>query len=435
MDGRPGGTDEQGASHPSGRRAGGESRLPKHLAYITRVDETAPPPSAPAGRILAIDDESANLRLLDALLTRAGYQVDTTPDPRDALDLFETIHPDLVLVDLHMPGLDGFEVVRQIRQSEHATGYLPIVVITGDGSSEARQRALAGGATDFVAKPFDGVEVMLRIRNLLEARRLHTTIQKQNSLLEAMVYARTRELEAALARAEAAALAKAEFLAKMSHELRTPLNPIRGVLEVLAESAPESATRLLEMAGRNVDRMATLIDDILYLQSIEQGNVRPDVYPVHPGPLVMDAVEGVEARARRSGLRVMATVPSPLAPIETDPVLLAEVLRRLLDNALRFTPAGEVEVRVEMDGEGRAGRIEVRDTGTGIAADRLRAIFDPFEQADNSSTRSYEGAGMGLSICRGLLELMGHRLEATSAVGAGSTFSVILDAGSAPVAA
>ena len=407
------------------------ARLPKHLAYITRVEETPPPPSAPPGRILVVDDEPANLRLLDALLSRAGYRVDTTPDPSHALELFESIHPDLVLVDVHMPGLDGFELVRRIRRSEHGTGYLPIVMITGDVSSAVRQRALAGGATDFVAKPFDGVEVMLRIRNLLEARHLHTTIQRQNALLEEMVFARTKELEAALARAEAAALAKTEFLAKMSHELRTPLNPIRGVLEVLAESAPESANRLLEMASRNVDRMATLIDDILYLQAIEQGNVRADSYPVHPGPLVMDAVEGVEARAARRGLRVAATVPPRLAPIETDPVLLTEVLRRLLDNALRFTPAGEVEVRIESDGEGRATRIDVRDTGTGIAPDRLRAIFDPFEQADNSSTRSYEGAGMGLSICRGLLALMGHRLEATSVVGSGSTFSVLLGAGSA----
>ena len=393
--------------------------------------DNSPPPAAPAGCILAIDDEAANLRLLDALLTRAGYRVETTHDPRNALEMFERLQPDLVLVDLHLPGVDGFEVVRQIRASESATGYLPIVMITGDTSSAVRQRALAGGATDFVAKPFDGVEVMLRIRNLLEARRLHTTIQKQNALLEEMVFARTRELQVALARAEAAALAKAEFLAKMSHELRTPLNPIRGVLEVLAESAPESATRLLEMAGRNVDRMATLIDDILYLQAIEQGNVRPDVYPVHLGPLVLDAVEGVEARAERNGLWVRAEAPAKVLPMVTDPVLLSEVLRRLLDNALRFTPAGEITVRIETDAEGKATRIEVRDTGTGIAPERLRAIFDPFEQADNSSTRSYEGAGLGLSICRGVLELMGHRLDATSTVGSGSTFSVLLEAGRA----
>ena len=105
------------------------------------------------------------------------------------------------------------------------------------------------------------------------------------------------------------------------------------------------------------------------------------------------------------------------------------MLRRLLDNALRFTPKGEVTVGVVGDGEGRATRIEVRDTGTGIAPERLRAIFDPFEQADNSSTRSYEGAGMGLSICRGLLGLMGHRLEAASTVGSGSTFTIRLGAG------
>ena len=393
---------------------------------------TSPPPPAAAPCILAIDDEESNLRLLEVLLTRAGYRVETCHDPREALALFESVRPDLVLVDLHMPGMDGFSVVREIRASEFANGYLPIVVITGDTTSAARQRALAGGATDFVAKPFDGVEVMLRIRNLLEARRLHTTIQKQNALLEEMVRARTSELEAALARAEAAVLAKAEFLAKMSHELRTPLNPIRGVLELLSDGASEGSMRLLAMASRNVDRMVTLIDDILYLQGLEQGSIRPEVYPVHLGPLAQDAVEGVEARAERGGLRVSVVLPESVMPLETDPILLSEVLRRLLDNALRFTRNGEVVVEVEAGPGGVPSRIAVRDTGSGIAAEKLRAIFDPFEQADNSSTRSYEGAGLGLAICRALLELMGHRLDATSELGSGSTFSVVFAARSTP---
>lgn len=418
---------------PSKRQADGTEarsiRVEESRDYIETVNTPASP-NPPSGCILAIDDEEANLRLLQVLLTRAGYRVETTSEPRRALEIFETIRPDLVLVDLHMPGMDGFTIVEQIRGSEFASGYLPIVMITGDASRAVRQRALAGGATDFVAKPFDNLEVMLRIRNLLEARRLHTEIQTQNSMLEEKVRARTRELETALARAEAAALAKTEFLAKISHELRTPLNPIRGVLEVLRDDASEHGLRMLAMASRNVDRMVTLIDDILYLQGIEQGNVTPDAYSVHLGPLALDAVERVEAIAKRAGLRLEAEVPVGLAPIVTDPALLANVLHRLLDNALRFTRQGVVTVRVQANGDGSPDRIEVQDTGTGIASDRLRAIFETFEQADNSSTRSYEGAGLGLSICRSVLELMGHRLEAKSAEGSGSTFTILLRAGS-----
>jgi signal transduction histidine kinase len=387
-------------------------------------DLSTPPPGA---CILAIDDEDANLRLLQALLQREGYRLETTRDPREALRLFDTIHPDLVLVDLHMPGMDGLAVMRQIRESPQATGYLPILMLTGDSSPMARQRALAGGATDFVSKPFDGLEVTLRIRNLLEARRLHQAVQEQNAHLEETVRERTRELEVALARAEAVAQAKANFLAKMSHELRTPLNPIRGVLEVLMETVPPSATRLLEMASRNVDRMSSLIDDILFLQGIEQGNVHPDVYPVHLAPLISEAVEGVAGRAERSGLRVAMELPSGVAPVPIDPVLLTEMLRRILENAIRFTQEGGVTVRVETDPEtGRARRIEIRDTGIGIAPEQLRGIFEPFEQADNSSTRRYEGAGLGLAICRALAELIGCSLEAVSTPGGGSTFSVVL---------
>jgi signal transduction histidine kinase len=385
-------------------------------------------PRPPSACILAIDDEDANLRLLQALLQREGYRLECTRNPREAIGLFEEIHPDLVLVDLHMPGMDGLTVMRQIRESPCATGYLPILMLTGDSSPVARQKALAGGATDFVSKPFDGLEVTLRIRNLLEARRLHQAVQDQNARLEEMVRERTRELEVALARAEAAVLAKANFLAKMSHELRTPLNPIRGVLEVLAETAPASATRLLDMASRNVDRMAALIDDILYLQAIEQGNVKPDVYPVHLGPLVAEAVESVAGKAERGGLQAEVELPGRLAPVATDPVLLTEVLRRLLENAIRFTQEGSVTVRVETEeGSGTATRIEVRDTGIGIAPEQMRGIFEPFEQADNSTTRRYEGAGLGLAICQALAGLIGYSLEVVSAPGGGSTFSVVLN--------
>ena len=386
------------------------------------------PPAVPA-RILAVDDEGANLMLLRALLQRDGHELETTRDPREALPLFEFYRPDLVLLDLHMPGLDGLTVMRQIRESRVEDGYLPILLLTGDGSLEARQRALAAGATDFIMKPFDGMEVTLRIRNFLETRRLHAAVQAHNAQLEALVHERTRELEIALARAEAATVAKSRFLANMSHELRTPLNPIRGALELLADEAGEKAARLLEMANRNVDRMATLIDDILYLQAIEQGSVKPERYPVHLSALVHESAEAVEGRASRAELELRVELPESPSRIDTDPMLLSEVLRRLLDNAVRFTASGGITIRVEAHPlTGATTRLVIRDTGIGIEAGRLADIFHPFEQADNSSTRGYEGAGLGLAICRALCELLGYRLEASSEPGRGSDFSILLDA-------
>ena len=147
-------------------------------------------------RILVVDDEEPNVRLLQRILEREGYRhYRGTTDPRDAAALFAEFRPDLVVLDLHMPHLDGFAVMEKLRALIPEETYLPILVVTGDITPEARRRALASGAKDFLIKPFDVGEVTLRIRNLLETRLLHLQLQSQNELLEQKVRERTRELE------------------------------------------------------------------------------------------------------------------------------------------------------------------------------------------------------------------------------------------------
>lgn len=151
-----------------------------------------------AGCILIVDDQENNIRILERTLRRAGYdQLFSTTDPRKAVPLFLEHQPDLVLLDLHMPYLDGFGVLEQVGPHVPEGSYLPILVLTADISTEAKQRALSMGAKDFLAKPFDATEVLLRIKNLLEARFLYLALQQQNDLLEMKVQQRTRELEEA----------------------------------------------------------------------------------------------------------------------------------------------------------------------------------------------------------------------------------------------
>lgn len=161
-------------------------------------------------RILIVDDQPENVTLLRRVLSKAGFrQVESTSDPRQAEKVYHAFRPDLVLLDLHMPNMDGFAVLERLRALTARATYLPILVLTGDHDPFKRRRALAAGATDFLAKPFDIVEVVLRIRNLLETRHLHKLLSNQNAMLEAGVRQRTRELEAAqgeiLARLAAAA--------------------------------------------------------------------------------------------------------------------------------------------------------------------------------------------------------------------------------------
>jgi len=148
------------------------------------------------GRILIVDDEDANLRALGKLLRRGGYsRMAFTSDPRTALDIFSRFEPDLVLLDLHMPFMDGFQVMRALQPRIPPGEYVPILILTADRDPETRERALSAGAKDFVAKPFELNEVMLRIKNLLETRMLYKRLQNQNEALEEKVRERTRELE------------------------------------------------------------------------------------------------------------------------------------------------------------------------------------------------------------------------------------------------
>ncbi|MDR7481878.1 MAG: response regulator [Armatimonadota bacterium] len=162
------------------------------------VGAVGPRPGLDAARILIVDDQQANVRLLEAILGQAGYaNLVSTTDAREAERLFKAAPPDLVLLDLHMPHLDGIELLQRLRSRMPADGYLPVLVLTADLTRQARERALGLGANDFVIKPFDPTEVLLRIENFLRTRRLHQALARQNEVLEDRVRARTLELEEA----------------------------------------------------------------------------------------------------------------------------------------------------------------------------------------------------------------------------------------------
>jgi putative two-component system response regulator len=151
-------------------------------------------PTLPLGaRFLIVEDDEDNLRLLERMIRNLGYgEITTTTDPQEAIPLFEQVTPDIVLLDLHMPLLDGFQILEQIR-ARTPDVYLPVLVLTGDLSNEVKSRALAAGATDFLTKPFDSTEVLLRINNLLETRRLHLDLEAKNLMLEMQAGDRSRE--------------------------------------------------------------------------------------------------------------------------------------------------------------------------------------------------------------------------------------------------
>jgi len=399
------------------------------------------PTSAPAyvpelrdATILIVDDEEANVRLLARILARAGFtHVHSTTSSREVARLYDELRPDLIMLDLRMPDLDGFGVLAQLRERVSPMDFLPVLAITGDASPQTRQRVLVAGAKDFLEKPFETSEVIVRVENLLTTRMLHRSLQEQNDLLERHVRERTAQLETALAAAEAASCAKSQFLATMSHELRTPLNAVIGFSQHLRKNKsgnlqPQDLA-YLERISENGRHLLQVINDILDLSRVESGKMLVEPSSVALKDLVATAIEQVTTAQLSTGKKVAVTItlPSELRAIFTDEAKLRRVLINLIDNAVRFTERGWIRVSVQSDAMGRPLRIDVVDTGIGISRERLAAIFERFEQADNGTQRKFGGTGLGLAISQTLCELLGFRLAVVSEAGVGSAFSILLD--------
>ena len=240
--------------------------------------------------------------------------------------------------------------------------------------------------------------------------------------------------------AERATQAKSDFLATMSHEIRTPLNAIIGMADVLS-SSPLTAEqqKCVEVFQRNGLSLLTLINDILDLSKVESGKVELEIVPFNLREVISRAMEVADGRAQAKGLALKQYV-APGVPIYLigDPNRLRQVIVNLLSNAIKFTEQGEVEVRVEQDPEGTGClRLAVSDTGIGISEEKLSLVFESFTQADSSTSRKYGGTGLGLTISRQLVDLMGGRIWVESQVGRGSTFffTVKLGISVEPVAA
>ncbi len=264
----------------------------------------------------------------------------------------------------------------------------------------------------------------------LEAQK--QSLQEQQAALRAI----NEELNAARAAAEAAARSKGAFLANVSHELRTPMTAVLGFTELLADPDLGAAERseYLATIRRNGEHLLALINDLLDLSKIEADKLVVERVPCAPRVLVEEVISLVRVRARTKGLDLTAEYVWPLPErVTTDPVRLRQVLVNLVGNAVKFTERGHVRLVMRMveptDNEPAALAFDVIDTGIGLTAEQLQRIFDPFAQADTSTTRRFGGTGLGLAISKRLAEALGGRLTARSTPGCGSTFTVTIDPG------
>jgi signal transduction histidine kinase len=374
-------------------------------------------------RILIVDDEPANVRVLERMLGRAGYtDLVGTTDAREAVPLYLARRPDAILLDLHMPHLDGFAVMEALRPHLPEDDYLPILVLTADVTPAAKQRALSGGAKDFLTKPFDQTELLLRLRNLLETRLLYLHIRQRNQLLEQLY----TEVQQAMQARDAS-------LSAITHDLGQPLASIRvaaRLLEQRSASQDVSGAGINEevaIIGASVARMYAMIGELLDLARLQAGRQLDLRYePTDLVALVQEEVTAQQKLASRHRIRIEAAAPALVG--EWDPDRLRRVVVNLLSNAIKYSPAGS-EVGITLTEQRADGRrwavLEVRDEGVGIPDADLPHIMDRFHRGANVAGR-VAGTGIGLASVREIVVQHGGAIAVESTEGKGTVVTLRL---------
>ncbi len=356
--------------------------------------------------ILIVDDDPVVRALMRASLEGDGFRVIEAGDGLEACRECAARTPDMLVVDVVMPNMDGFELCREIRRNPE-WAFLPILMATSLDDVESITQAYEAGATDFIGKPIQWVILNHRVRYMLRASRAFQALRRTTSA------------------AEAASKAKTEFLANMSHELRTPLNAIIGFSQMMREGTfgpldPRYGEYAQIIADSGMHLLA-IINDVLDLARADSNRLVLADAPVELGPVVALSSQMVREAARKAEIEYAVEFEDGLPPLIGDAAKLRQILINLLSNAVKFTPSGgRVTLSVARAGDGGIA-FQVVDTGIGIPPEQMQFVLTPFGQVDSKLARKYGGIGLGLPLTKRLVELHDGTLEIASRPGMGTT--------------
>jgi two-component system, sensor histidine kinase and response regulator len=363
----------------------------------------APEDGTPQQNILIVDDTPENLHILTQMLSAAGYRPRPVPSGSLALRAAAAEAPDLVLLDIRMPEMDGYEVCRRLK-ADPGLRDVPVIFLSALTDTTVKLEAFKVGGVDYITKPFQIEEVGARVAAHLRLRRLQSDLASSNEEL--------RRLESL----------RDSLFHMLVHDMRSPLTVVSAALEIIgeAESLSDDARPLVGHARGSVEALIGMVSSVLDVSRMEAGRM-----PLSPEPCDVQAIlEQAAARLEllRGGRLLAVASAGTVPPAFADRDILARVAQNLLGNALKFTAAEGGEIRATASSAGPAVRVEITDNGKGIRPELHERIFEKFVQAESPTAAARGSSGLGLTFCKLAVEAQGGRIGVTSAPGRGSTF-------------
>jgi signal transduction histidine kinase len=371
------------------------------IGPVAMIADPLAPLTGPPPTVLIVDDHRYVRDMVRALFEGQAYRVLEAADGHEGLAVAQGQHPDCVLLDVRMPGLSGFDVLDRLSEDPR-TREIPVIMLTASEETlEGLDRALSGGAVDYLAKPISPSRVAIRVRGAIERRRLLREVQELRT----------------------------NFTSMLVHDLRSPITVINAYADLLGQGGAgpvsERQRQLLGRIQETCGRMVRLISEILDLSKLEAGKLDLEPQRFDLAGMAAEVVERFGPSARHKGIDLAIRRPPEPCEITADAGRLDQVLMNLLGNALKFTRRGGA-VAVEVAPHGREVELSVSDSGPGIAESELPLLFERFSQTTAARFSKSPGTGLGLLICRHLVEAHGGRIWAESELGRGSKFVVRL---------
>ena len=361
--------------------------------------------------ILIVDDTPANLNVLSAMLTPQGYTVRPAISGELALKAAQKSPPDLILLDIRMPGMNGYEVCNQLKSDERLRD-IPVIFISALNDIEDKLKAFQAGGVDYINKPFYIEEVIARVQN-------HITLHQQRQEIQRL-RDQDREYYEELSKM------KDQFVTIASHDLKSPLSLVRGYAELLndLESVHNDADAQLyiQWIQRGIVTMQRLITDLLDLARIETGQSLI-LAPVHLAKFLEQNLANIELKAQEKDIELVYHPPPKDLTLQMDEAKMAQVLDNLLSNAFKYTPKnGRVEVSIVTEKDQVV--IQIADNGLGIPPEAMPRLFERFYRVQHKDFLNNDGTGLGLSIVKAIVEQHGGQIWVESEVDRGSIFYV-----------